>query len=315
MPRTAPTFALTYTSLVRIHLAGAPRSRAELEFAVSLQPCTGCLDRSELAWTFEHDDKQWISRAQCPRCQQMREYVVTSSIDLDAVRLPPRELGGLLPSTLFTSRELTDEVERQLDVLATDPTLTEPQRSQNWQRIVRIETGLNEIAKFIAQGGDAFFGGGTAMMRAYVAAERERIAALVSKLASVWAQGVLVACDLRLVRAPDASLERASVSSCAFDRASLVRSLWDHAVVSGSSFVETDLSNAMLRRTRLFDCNLAGSTLRGAELTGAMFERCDLRGVDLSGATLIGATLRHCTLSDMTGYRAAIVACDVRMPP
>ncbi|HEV2582628.1 MAG TPA: pentapeptide repeat-containing protein, partial [Ktedonobacteraceae bacterium] len=78
------------------------------------------------------------------------------------------------------------------------------------------------------------------------------------------------------------------------------------ADLSGANLTGTDLSEAVLNRSRLIGANLSAATLRDADLQDAT-----LRGANLSGANLQGANLRYTVLADADLSGADLTGCAI----
>jgi uncharacterized protein YjbI with pentapeptide repeats len=147
-------------------------------------------------------------------------------------------------------------------------------------------------------------------------------------------------CNLSLIEAPHAVLERAWLHRSDLSRAHLANArlnniglnladlrlaVFDHsfmegarmdrAQAAGASFVGVDLCKARLRNAdlaaavlidaQLVDSDLMGAQLRGTRLDGADLQRASLRGANLTGAVLAGAKLAGADLAGarLTGAR------------
>jgi uncharacterized protein YjbI with pentapeptide repeats len=131
-------------------------------------------------------------------------------------------------------------------------------------------------------------------------------------------------------------LDRAMISDTVFERCdlanlrarncSLVRVILEHSRMTGFSWPEGSIREAVLDGCRIdmasfrfsvfkgvvfTDCKLAQADFQEADLRGARFEKCDLSGAQFSKAQMEGTRFSDCTLDDIngvTGMKGAIVS-------
>src|SRR5262245_38358771 len=139
-----------------IVVTGAPRSRAEMDFAASLFPCDGCgsRDTGQLELTGVAGERRLAGA--CPRCRSPREIWFQGE---DAVGRPapePLHLGGPEPSRIIQPLQLLEELDRLAPLIVWEP---EVLGSDLWRAnavlMDRAATCLNELLKFIPAGADA----------------------------------------------------------------------------------------------------------------------------------------------------------------
>ncbi|MGE0435231.1 MAG: pentapeptide repeat-containing protein [Planctomycetota bacterium] len=137
------------------------------------------------------------------------------------------------------------------------------------------------------------------------------------------AWSLIVSCSMKRARLQHADFTGATISSVIFEDADASHSRWmrahlprvraarirlDHADLSESVMIRTDLNGARMEGARLVGSRLDGAMLTGAELRGCDLTGCVLAGADLRGARLIDCKLHHvvligadCTNCDFTG--------------
>ncbi len=104
---------------------------------------------------------------------------------------------------------------------------------------------------------------------------------------------------------PGISLRGAMLLEFDFARANMEGACMDATVLTGSSFIETNLQYATFVNADLTFTNFVGADLQHANLTGAKFRSvlggtAELTEADLREADLRGADLRYTNITDAT---------------
>lgn len=257
-------------------IAGTPRSIRELAFAAGARPCTHCRTYAELHWNHLDSAPVWRTHATCPSCGNERVYLFTYTDDLTDVDPPELELGEG-PSTVLTPQELKGVVER------TEPTIKTPlftltdENEENWNRVERVQTALNELAKLVPP---------SAIQRRWIDDTIARYAKLV---------------ETAIPTRPAAIVQRRGT----IDRASLLAHRDWYRNGSGARFDiagfgarEMKLDNSQLQRARLESIDLTGSDLNQADWSEAELRTCTLVHCKLNRAKLAGGVILDCVFDD-----------------
>jgi hypothetical protein len=329
-----------------IAIPGEPRSLAEMHFVAGMDPCRACGDRQPLAWQTGGEGTRWIVRARCTRCGTLRSYQFESARDLLAVRHPSRELGGREPSRILDPYALVHEIDRLVPTIVTEPgQLIDPEWSRNFERIVRVQTALAELAKFIPTGEQRVPGirhrdsrghddararperysrmwiDETRVRWEAIAARLSREAAQIAGNPRVLSRGFL---DRQALADHAAWLRRGRTGSgrmdvlgldadgLMLDGADLSAARLERVRITRASFVEAKLLDA-----ELTDCELDAARLSRAVLDQARLVRCSLEQALLAATSWRGAHVEDCHLlaASLAGARlegARFVRCDLR---
>src|SRR5688500_14941129 len=105
-----------------IDVAGAPRSLAEMRFAISLLPCAACGSHEVGDVEFRSGPGVMIGSAPCPRCRTARAVRFQVAADLKRRATPPQHhLGGAEPSEIIGPHQLVAELDRLTPTIAWTP--------------------------------------------------------------------------------------------------------------------------------------------------------------------------------------------------
>lgn len=288
-----------------IHVAGSPRSLAEIDFVAGMRPCEGCGDWRPVAWRTGGTGGEWIVRAACARCAYERAYAFTSAIDLVDVEVADLELGGPEPSTVMDPYELVREIDRLVPALAISPERLDGEAWEaNAAAVDRVRTALGELAKFLV--GDHI----------PVEALRDPAGHLdramrPERYQAAWIRGERAYWDgVAAAIARDAPRIFEAGSALKAPRGTLDGdALAEHRV-----WLESH--GARGRRLVVVTADAASRVVRGADLTGCRLEQLRFAGADLVGTTLARAELvevdlQRARIETATFTGARLVACTL----
>jgi len=96
------------------------RTRTEMEFAASLEPCPSCGGSGLSLPTLQGAGTKWTLSGACASCGTNRDFTYQTEGDPNAATHGPDELSRL-PSFLISEAKLRAELERLIPLAATDP--------------------------------------------------------------------------------------------------------------------------------------------------------------------------------------------------
>jgi uncharacterized protein YjbI with pentapeptide repeats len=133
-------------------IAGTPRTLRELGFAGGSRPCAHCGAYADLLrWKYLDSEPIWRTHATCPACGNERVYLFAYTDDLTDVDPPELQLGDG-PTTVLDPRDLLGVVDRLAPTITTPLVTLDDDSEPNWDRVERIQTALNELAKLVPDG-------------------------------------------------------------------------------------------------------------------------------------------------------------------
>jgi uncharacterized protein YjbI with pentapeptide repeats len=111
-------------------------------------------------------------------------------------------------------------------------------------------------------------------------------------------------CNLANVRAPRASIVRASFATCRMTGLQLPDAHLRDVAFRDCRIDLASFAGAHFERVSFEDCVLAGSDFLETQLASVRFVRCRLAEADLRGARVEGCELRRCELSGLHGLES-----------
>ena len=284
-----------------------------MEFVAGLVPCPACGDHRDVAWEAGGHGTMWTLDGMCPRCRTLRHVSFESPIDPIAVDHADLELGGTEASSILEPYSLMTEIDRLAPLIAlhTDG-LGGGDWSANWDRLDRVRTALNELAKFVPAGAEAITTTGSAMdaadrlarpgryTRTWIEAERAHWKAIADRMAE----------DFRRVADADPILSRATPPRGRFDQATIEQhEAWlarGRTGVGRLDVVTTDAREILLEGPKLVASHLEGALFANASLDLIRFDEAELIDVDFAGASLEAASFAHATIRGVCFDRARL---------
>jgi uncharacterized protein YjbI with pentapeptide repeats len=307
-----------------IDIGGEPRSLAEMRFAYSLVPCTGCGSREIGAIEYRGMGKVQVYSGTCPRCRTTREVTFHPRGKV-ATSAPMHELGGPEPSRIIKPVQFVEELDRVGTRVVWEPEELAPGPwTASYQAIDRALICLAELLKFVPSDSDAIPDGaldaaGKAdrnarsekYQREWLTAERDRYRALWDRyLADAPRKNAIEDAERgpapvargemnrHTVEAHMAWLRRQRVGDGRLDVANLdltgvrvgAQDLsW--ARLDGVILDRADVAYSKLAHAELTDVKLVQANLGSASFDGARLVRCDLLGANLALGKLEDAVI------------------------
>lgn len=299
-----------------VRIAGTPRSLRELAFAAGSRPCAHCGTYSELHWKHLDSEPVWRTTATCPKCGNARVYLFTYTDDLTDVDPPELQLGEGT-STVLDPSDLLGVIER------VEPTITTPLVSlsddteQNWDRVERVQTALNELAKFVPAGATEIpasalrSGAGRAhhashpdrYTKRWIDDEIARYAKLVDEVIparpapSVQRRGTIDRATLSAHRewyrtgsGTPLDVVGGSAREVRLDGSQIQRGRFESVDFTRADINQSDWSEVQLRSCNFSDAKLNRAVLAGSVILDCIFDRVAAAMVDVSKATVTGSS-------------------------
>lgn len=292
-----------------IDIGGEPRSMAEMRFAYSLVPCSGCGSRDIGSVEYKSLGKVSVQSGACPRCRTLREVAFHPKAKL-ATTAPVHELGGPEPSRIIKPIQLVEELDRVGPKIVWEPEELAPAAWRaSYGAIDRALICVNELLKFIGGGADAIPDAAldapgkadrTARPEKYrrdwLGAERDRYLALWDRyLADAPRKDAIEDAERGPVPEPRGEMNRHTVEA---------HMAWLRRGRTGDG--RLDVANL-----QLVGVKVGAQDLSWARLDGVVLDRADLGFSTLAHAELTDVRLVQANLGSVSFAAARLVRCDL----
>lgn len=316
-------------------IAGTPRSIQELAFAAGARPCAYCGRYSELHWEHLDSPPVWRTHAKCPSCGNERVYLFTYTDDLTDVDPPELELGEG-PSTVLNPQDLLGLIQRTEPMIKTPLVTLTDENEANWDRVERVQTALNELAKLVPPG---------AITRRWIDDSIARYAKLVetavpSRHVPVQRRGTIDRAALlahrewyrngsgtrldvaglgaRETKLDSSQIQRGRFENVDFTGADLNMADWSEAELRSCKLANCKLNRAKLAGGTILDCVFDGSAAAvldasRTKISGCSFDRVGMPGVVWTEAVVSATRFVGASFGNARWDRARFVDCDFRL--